>query len=53
MLLSPLFSKEEENRSKDNGRLYGEIYVVDNKDQSFKFHALLLQTIEGELVLIL
>jgi hypothetical protein len=53
MLLSPLFSKVEENRNNGNGRLYGEIYFVDNKNQSFKLHSLLLQTIEGELVLIL
>ena len=52
MFLSLLFPKEEENCNKGNGRLHGEIYIVDNKNQSFKFHALLLQTIEGKFVLI-
>lgn len=47
MLLSPLFSKVEENSNDSNGRLLGKIYFVDNKNQSLKFHLLLLQTIES------
>ena len=53
MFLFPLFLEVEENGNNDNGRLHGKIYFIDNKNQSFKFHFLLLQTIEGELVLIL
>jgi hypothetical protein len=41
MLLSPLFSKVEENRNENNGRLHGEIFFVDNKNQSLIFHSLL------------
>jgi hypothetical protein len=53
MLLSPLFLNKEENCNEGNRRSHGDIYVVDNKNQSCNFLALLLKTIEDMVVLIL
>jgi hypothetical protein len=53
MLLSPLCSKIEEYCSVGNGRSHGDIYVVDNKNQSYNFLAFLLKSIEDVVVLIL
>jgi hypothetical protein len=52
MLLSPLCSKIEEYCSVGNGRSHGDIYVVDNKNQSYNFLAFLLKSIEDVVVLI-